>query len=318
MRNLVAALMVAGTLASGQAPRSVEYHHLYTFGSKQGIHPPRVLNRRPATIAMGQGEFPYGIAFPTGVTTDRHHRVWITDNATASVHVFDTVSGAYREFRRLEDVALQMPGGIAADRQGRVYKTDSASGSVYVFDQKGEYDRSLLSRKSSRLIESPTAIAIAENGGTIYVVDPPQRAVIALNREGEAVGRIQLPEELHNPSGIAVVNNQVYVLGDSQHRVEIFSPAGRPLGEQRWNSVRAPSAFAWDVSRRRFLVANPRLMVIEIFNEEGQGLGAFGQRGEGVEQVEGIDSLYVDPEGLVYVVDSRHGKVLVYSESRQY
>ena len=108
------------------------------------------------------------------------------------------------------------------------------------------------------------------------------------------------------------------MLGDSQHRVEIFSPAGRPLGEQRWDSVRAPSAFAWDASRRRFLVANPRLMVIEIFNEEGQGLGAFGQRGEGVEQVEGIDSLYVDPEGLVYVVDSRHGKVLVYSESRQY
>ena len=150
------------------------------------------------------------------------------------------------------------------------------------------------------------------------MVDPPRHAVIALNREGETVGRIQLPDELNNPSGIAVVDNQVYVLGESQHRVQIFSPAGRLLGEQRWDSVRAPSAFAWDAARRRFLVANPRLMVIEIFNEEGQGLGAFGQRGEGVEQVEGIDSLYVDPEGLVYVVDSRHGKVLVYSESRRH
>ena len=130
MRNLVAALLVAGTLAAGQAPLSVEYHHLYTFGSKQGIHTPKVLNRRPATLPLGQSEFPYGIAFPTGVTTDRRHRVWITDSATASVHVFDTVNGAYREFRRLDDVALQMPAGIAADDQGRVYLTDSASGGV--------------------------------------------------------------------------------------------------------------------------------------------------------------------------------------------
>jgi DNA-binding beta-propeller fold protein YncE len=243
--------------------------------------------------------------------------VWITDSATDSVHVFDTVSGAYREFRRLEGVALQMPAGIATDAQGRVYMTDSASGSVYVFDQKGEYDHLLISRKSSRLLESPTAIVIAENGGTIYVVDPPRHAVIALNREGEAVGRIPLPDELNDPSGIAVVDIQVYVLGENQHRVEIFSPDGRLLGEKRWDGVRAPSAFAWDAVRRRFLVANPQLMVIEIFNEAGQGLGAFGQRGEGVEQVEGIDSIYFDPEGLVYAVDSRHGKVLVYSESQQ-
>lgn len=317
MRNVVAALIIAVTLASGQTVRSVEYRHLYTFGSKLGIHPPKVLNRRPATVAFGQGEFPYGIAFPTGVTTDHQHRAWITDSATASLHVFDPGSGAYREFRRLDGVALQMPAGIATDKQGRVYMTDSASGGVYVFDLKGEYDRPLISKKDSGLLESPTAIAISENGGTIYVLDPPRRCVIALNREGEAVGRIQLPQELNNPSSIAVVDNQVYVLGGDQHRVEIFSPDGRLRGEQRWESIHAPSAFAWDAGRRRFLVANPRLMVIEIFNEEGQELGAFGQKGEGVDQVQRIDSIYVGLDGFVYVVDSRHEKVLVYSESRQ-
>jgi hypothetical protein len=57
MRNLVAALMVAGTLASGQSPRSVEYHHLYTFGSKQGF-PPEGSESPASHNRSGTGRFP--------------------------------------------------------------------------------------------------------------------------------------------------------------------------------------------------------------------------------------------------------------------
>jgi len=315
MRTLAGALVVLATFAFCQASESVQLHHLYTFGSKPGIHPPSILNRRPATVAVGEGEHPYGLAFPVGVATDLRRRVWITDSGTASVHVFDTKTGAYREIRRTANAPLQQPSGIAADAQGRVYLTDSGSGGVFAFDEKGEYDHALV-KPGKGLLESPTAIAFSENGRTIYVADPPRSVVVALNREGEVNGTIKLPPELSEPSAISVIDNQIYVLGNRQHKVGIFSPAGRPQGELRWDGVQFPSAFTYDRELRRSLVANPQWMIVEIFDKAGQNLGAFGQLGDGVDQMQRVDSLHVDSRGLVYVVDSRRGKVLVFGASR--
>ena len=115
---------------------------------------------------------------------------------------------------------------------------------------------------------------------------------------------------------ISVVANELYVLGERQHIVKIFSPNGSVRGELRWDGVRFPTAFAYDPEQRRFLVANPEWGVVEIFNAEGHSLGVFGQRGEGLDQMERIDSLHIDPQGLVYVVDSHHGKVLVFGAVR--
>jgi len=317
MRNLSAALMVAAALAWGQAPLSVELHHLCTFGSKLGIHPPRLLSRKPMTAALGQGEAPYGLVFPVGVTTDIRHRIWITDSGTSSVHVFDRETGAYREIKRAGDALLQQPSGIAADAQGRIFIADTGTGGVFAFDENGEYDRVVV-KPASHQLAGPTALALSENGRTIYVADPPNNAIVELNREGEIDGTIKLPPELSEPSAISVIANQVCVLGNREHRVGIFSPGGFQRGEMHWDDIQFPIAFTYDAVRRRVLVANPRWMIVEIFNEDSQNLGAFGQLGEGVDQMIRVDSLYVDPQGLVYVVDSRHGKVLVFGDSEHH
>jgi hypothetical protein len=139
--------------------------------------------------------------------------------------------------------------------------------------------------------------------------------VVELNREGEVNCVISLPPEFGEPSALSVIDNQLYIMGNRQHRVGIFSPGGKQRGELRWDGVPFPSAFAYDVTRRRFLVANPRWMIVGVFNEEGQGLGAFGQLGEGAEQMRHVDSLHVDSQGLIYLVDSHQGKVLVFSDA---
>ena len=314
MRNLAGALIIAATLASGQEPPCVEFRHLYTFGSEKGIHPLTILNRRAATVALGKGENPFGLVFPVAVATDLRRRVWITDSGTASVHVFDMATGSYREIRRVEDAPLLQPSGIAVDGVGRIFLSDSGSGRVFVFNEKGEFDH-LLSKPRERLLESPTAIAFSGDGRTIYVADPPRNVVVAFNREGEVNGTIQLPPEFGEPGALSVIGNQIYVLGNRQHRVGIFSPGGTLRGESRWDGIQFPSALAYDAGRRRFLVANPRWMIVAIFNDEGQNLGAFGQPGEGIDQMQRVDSLHIDPQGLHYLVDSHHGKVLVFADS---
>ena len=315
MRTLTGTLLIVVLLAAAPATRQVEFRHLYTYGSKEGIHPPKVLNRKGVRAALGDGENPFGLIFPVAVTTDLHHRVWIADNGTASVHVFDPASNGYREIKRADEMPLRQPSGITSDNQGRVYVADAASGCIFVFDEKGEYDHALMKR--ARLVESPGALAISDDSKTLYVADPPRNVVVELNREGEINATIELPPELREPTAIAVIHNQIYVLGGQQHRVGIFSPGGRQRGELKWDGVPFPTAFAYDAGHSRFVVVNPRWMILQVFEEEGANIGAFGQRGDGVDQMQRVDALHVDDRGLVYVVDSRHGKVLVFGDARQ-
>lgn len=313
-KGMLMALLFAGG-AGGQPDLSAQFDHRYTFGSKHGVHPRKVLSTRPAIAALGKDEHPYGLGYPAGVTTDVRRRVWITDSGTASVHVFDVANGSYRQIRRAGDVPLQQPSGIVTDRVGRIYLTDTGTGGVYVFDENGEFDRSLF-RRGEHPLDSPSAIALSDDGRTIYVADPPRNVVVAFNREGEIDSTIRLPEERSEPGALAVIANQLYILTNRQHRVLILSLAGLLRGELRWDGVSIPTAFAYDPLQHRFLVSNPRSTTVQIFNQDGLNLGAFGQYGDGVDQMQRVDALYVDPGGLVYVIDSHHGKVLVFAESR--
>jgi len=40
-------------------------------------------------------------------------------------------------------------------------------------------------------------------------------------------------------------------------------------------------------------------MTIQVFDEDGQNLGAFGKYGDAVDQMKHAESVYVDPHGLV-------------------
>jgi len=279
------------------------------------------MNRRFAIAMVGEDVHPYGLAFPTAVTTDDRRRVWIADRGTASVHIFDLADhhdGAnhgYREIRRAGDIVLQQPAGLATDRQGRVYLTDSSIGNVIVFDKNGAYDRMLRSRRADRMLEKPTAIAISDNARTIYIADPPRHAVVAFNQEGESVGLLGMPGELSEPASISVADNDVYVLDTELRRVQVFNASGRLRRSLQWPDIGVPTAFAYAPALQRFFVANPRWMVVQTYAETdpSRSLAAFGQLGDGVDQMQRIEALHIDPQGNIYVIDSHHGKVLVYS-----
>jgi hypothetical protein len=301
------------TYARSQDTESVDVRYICTFGSKYGIHPPRLTNKKAVVAATGHSDYPYGLGFPVGVTSDARGRVWITDNATKSVHVFDRDKGTYREIKRVGGVPLAQPAGIAADRLGRMFVVDTALANVFAFDENGEFDRPLL-KPGAAVLQAPNAVALSEDQHTLYIVDPPQNAIVALNREGDVNAVIPLTEEAREPVSISVVQNQLYVLGLKYHRVAIVSPAGKPRGEIRWEGIPIPPAFTYDPWSQRFLVANPRLTVTEVFSGTGQPIGAFGQDGDGVDQNRRTSALQVDSQGFIYVVDSHNGKVLVFRE----
>ena len=313
MRNITGALIMATTSGLGAGPSGRRFPaplHLRVEGRYPSADGPEPQGRHGCAGPPRQS-IRSGVP---GIRGDRpRHRVWITDSGTASVHIFDHATGAYQEIRRVGDAPLKQPSGLAVDGQGRIFLTDAGTGGVFMFDEKGEFDHSL--SKHARSLEAPTAIALSENGKTIYVADPPRNVVVELNREGEVDGTIALPPELGEPSAISVIDNQVYVLGNRQHRVGVFTPGGRQRGEFQWDGVQFPRRSPTMPARKQFLVANPRWAVVQIFTAEGQNIATFGQLGERVDQMQRVDALHVDPQGLLYLVDSHHGKVLVFGDS---
>ncbi|MDE3198488.1 MAG: hypothetical protein KGN84_19220, partial [Acidobacteriota bacterium] len=145
------AISSAAAAVAGTAP-SLEYRHVATYGSREGIHTPEALNRRPAKTAFGEGDFPWGIGVPNGVCTDLKGRLWITDSGVSAIHIFDRANNGYRQIRRAGDLTLRQPSGIVSDAAGRVYVTDAATGEVFVFDPDGVFDRSLIPRRAGRLL----------------------------------------------------------------------------------------------------------------------------------------------------------------------
>jgi DNA-binding beta-propeller fold protein YncE len=287
----------------------LEFRHVATYGSKNGIHPPKVLNRRAPKAAVGESEHPYGLGYPTAVVTDSKDRIWIADSGTSSIHVFDPQTGGYREIRRVGDTTLSQPSGLAIDRQGYIYVTDTAAGAVYAFDPSGEFDRSLIPRKSGKILEGPTNIAASEDGRILFVADPPRKTILALNREGESIGTIGPIE----PISIAVAGNELLALDGPTRQVNVFSFSGLFRRKLEWDEVRLPSAIAYDRPRGFFFVSNPRWMVVDVFASEGKNLTAFGRYGDAVEQMKSVTALWVAPNGTVFVIDSQGGKILVFA-----
>lgn len=314
--SVPAYLLCLSLMAAGQEQGNPQYRHLYTFGTREGIHPPKILNRKAANTAFGRGEFPWGIGSPQGVVTDRKGRVWISDSGTGSVHVFDLDAGSYHEIRRVGDATLQSPSGITEDAVGRIYLADAASGGVYVFDENGDFDRSLIPRRAGRLLENPVAVALSADGSALFVLDAGRQCVVTLNREGEQTAFFVLPQEMHQPVWLSVIHNQVNVLGSFRHMVEAFSPAGKLRGETKWDDIRVPGPFVCGEQLPGCAVVDAGHMVVKVYDESGFAVTSFGQRGVAVDQVQRVDAIHVDAKGRVYLTDTLNGKVVVFARER--
>ncbi|MDE3197013.1 MAG: hypothetical protein KGN84_11750, partial [Acidobacteriota bacterium] len=164
------------------------------------------------------------------------------------------------------------------------------------------------------LLNRPVSIALPEDGKAVFVVDADANKIVAFDREGEETAWFPLPRELTQPASIVVAHNQVQVLGSFLHIAGEFSPSGTYRGHVDWDGVRRPGAFTYDPVKKRYFVTDLSLMIVKVFGEDGNLIAAFGQRGEQVDQMERVDSIYVDREGAVYLTDSLHGKVLVFAE----
>lgn len=215
-----------------------------------------------------------------------------------------------------EPLVLQRPSAVAGDDEGRLYVSDASRRAVLVFDEKAGELLLWEQADAARRFLAPSGVAVAPQ--RVYVADADLGAVFVLDRQG-APQRVIGAGLLKRPTGLArdARQGRLYVADTYAHDIKVFDDGGALLqvigrrgeGDGEFNFP-THLAFAAD----ELYVTDTLNNRIQVFGADGQVLQRkFGSRGLYVGNLVRPKGVGVDGEGNVYVVESYHDSLLVFS-----
>jgi sugar lactone lactonase YvrE len=219
-------------------------------------------------------------------------------------------------------LVLQRPGALVGDERGRLYVSDTGRRGVFVFDATAGELRLWERADAARNFVAPSGLALGEQGA-LFVADAELGIVAHLDAQGEplaAIGR----GVLQRPTGLArdARTGRLFVADTTAHDIKVFDAAGalvRTLGRrgQGDGEFNFPTHLAF---------ANGELYVTDTLNSRVQVFAAdaslpsrrFGARGLYLGNLVRPKGVSVDSEGHVYVVESYHDSLLVFSAAGEF
>ena len=125
---------------------------------------------------------------------------------------------------------MTRPHDVYVDRAGRIYVTDRAGGGrLVVFDPNDKKGRVIEPAGAGRL-GKPMGID-GDDASHVYIADPRQQRVVALDADGEFARAFGGPSELLHPVDVGVTGDgsRVFVIDSYQHQLLIFGRDGKIL-----------------------------------------------------------------------------------------
>jgi DNA-binding beta-propeller fold protein YncE len=281
---------------------------------------------RSVDIIAGPGEEHTSIdrmVAPYGVTTDRAHRVYVTDPDAGAVHIFDFERSKYSVLGG-QGSHIRMPSGIAADSEGNIYVTDTALAAVLVYAANGRFLHYLGKVAGGEsYFQTPTGIAIHDATGHIYVCDSRRHMVLLLDKKGHILSHIgkrwggKGPGEFRYPSQVAISGEDVLVLDRGNSRIQVLDLEGHFRREIKLEEVNTDAGLAVDEDKNIY-VSDPQFSAIHVFSYEGQLLYKFGQAGTKAGDFDAPSGLWVEAGKGLYVADTKNKRVQLFQiEGRQ-
>jgi DNA-binding beta-propeller fold protein YncE len=270
---------------------------------------------RVAQIFVGQGQQDR-VRQPYGITVDAAQRVYVADQASRAVHVFDPLDNGYRIHHGTSESEFLTPVGVAVDSAGRIYVADSEAGAVVAMDRDG---RELL-RLGDPLLR-PAGIAVHPTDGSLLVTDVLQHSVLVFNSRGELLREIGTrgteDGRFNFPTNVTVARDgTIYVTDSMNFRVQAFRPDGtflRSFGQvgAHHGQMARPQGVGVDSDGHVYVVEG-LFDAINVFDDRGRHLLTFGSPGRGPGQFWLATGLHVDGQDRVYVSDSFNGRIQVF------
>ena len=204
---------------------------------------------RQSHIDYLSGEFPKG--FPYRMAADPRGRIFVTDPAVSSVHVFDRLNHKRWEIRGDRHHRLSRPAHIAADADGNLYITDLELSGVLVYDASGFFLRTI----GSGELSTSSGVWVDRDRRKLYVSDCWRGEVLSFDLDGNPLrvfgSQGRGPGQFSCPGDVAVHGDKLVVLDGGNFRFQIFDLKGQLLGILPFGD-RHPFAFAIDGADRLY------------------------------------------------------------------
>ena len=179
------------------------------------------------------GEAPGQFIWPSACTLDGRGRVYVSDEYTHRISVFDRDGALLSTWGRhgAGDGELDTPSGLAFDQQGNLYVADTYNHRVQKFTADGRF----LARFGGQgdgadALNLPWGLTV-DSHGDVYVADWGNDRVQKFAPDGEHLatyGRAGRGDgEFRRPSGVAVdAAGYIYVADWGNERVQVLDPDG--------------------------------------------------------------------------------------------
>lgn len=163
----------------------------------------------------------------SGVVSDGHGKVFVSDSVLRNVLIFDFVTKIVRvlDFDNL----FGKPMGMDIGPDGRLYVADAGKMRVLVFGPDGKYLNSIGDK--SRLLR-PMNVAVNSSLGRIYVSDARKHQIVVFTLSGKFLfqfggmgrgdGKLAMPHGLRFDK-----NGNLFVADMLNSRIQVFDPEGR-------------------------------------------------------------------------------------------
>lgn len=166
------------------------------------------------------------ISRASGVVSDDHGRVYVSDSVQRNVLVFDFPEKSVR-FLTYDNI-FSKPAGMDIGPDGRLYVADAGLKKVLVFDRDGKYQTSI---GDGKLLQRPMNVAVNASLGRLYVSDARKHVIVVFNMQGDLLFQFGGPGrgdgQLAMPHGLKFdKSGKLYVADMLNSRIQVFDPNG--------------------------------------------------------------------------------------------
>ena len=186
------------------------------------------LNKSVAELGANKGhlDFPRSSG-PWGIAVAPNGHIFIADNTTHQIHVFDEQRKHIRSFGKKGSGQgqLNFPCGTAIDADGLVYVCNSINHCIEVFKGEGTFVRQF----GVGLLSRPYGVTM--NKEQVYVADAGKHKIFIFTLEGQLLRTVgtrgRWNGQLHWPTAVAISpDGDMYVTDYNNHRVQVFDSDG--------------------------------------------------------------------------------------------
>lgn len=175
---------------------------------------------------------------------------------------------------------------------------------------------------SARETVAPVArpFGLAAHAGKLFVCDTHQRVVHVIDFEHQRWTRMgdRGPGRLLKPLDIAIDDAGLRYVADT-HAIVVFSADGDPLRTLAPDTSDSFKPVAVAVHDGKLYVVNGAAHRVEVLDPQaGSLLSTFGDQGSGPERLLHPSGIAIEAGGRVYVADTLHGRVAVFTTGGAY